>query len=89
MMSVLNERLCLDFKCVDLKGHIEFNGLRLTEDEIDSLDSILANLLERDIDSVEDLIVVCSWSATSMSQLRKFQAILEDAACFSTVSISS
>lgn len=86
-MLVFQERLCLDFKSVNLTEYLEFEQPDVTKDEIDSLRSILANLLERDVDSVEDLIIVCSWVATSMKQLRKFQAILEDAACFSTVSV--
>lgn len=86
-MLVFQERLCLDFNSVNLTEYLEFEKPDVTADEIDSLKSILTNLLEHDVDSVEDLIIVCSWVATSMKQLRKFQSILEDAACFSTVSV--
>lgn len=81
------ERLCLDFNSVNLTEYLEFEKPDVTTSEIDDLKSILANLIEHEVDSVDDLIVVCSWVATSMKQLRKFQAILEDAACFSTVSL--
>lgn len=85
-MSILSERLSLDFNSVNLTEYLEFEKPDVTPEEVETLKSILSNLLEYDVDSVDDLVAVCSWVSTSMKQLRKFQAILEDAACFSTVS---
>lgn len=86
-MSLINERLSLDFNSVNLTEYLDFEKPDVTPEEVETLRSILANLREYEVDSVDDLVAVCSWVATSMKQLRKFQAILEDAACFSTVSI--